>query len=469
MPACAASILFLVGTAAAQPLALHEAVEQAIRANLELRQQRIVLQQSELAIEAAQGSFDPSLWSSLDRDLQGGDGASTAVGFGAGLSQPLPSGGSATMAWYGNHERDREATTAEHDNQVYLGLSQPLLSGAGSFSARAEVRAAVRSRDYQALSYRTALEDLVLDVAGAYWSLVASRETLLLANNSLAIAEQQLDDTRERREEGFAALGDVLQVERTVGVARQAVVVAEADAEEDEGALLRLLGISLERRPVLELADRPSLPEMRLDDEHSLEVAREYNASWLQHRITIEGAAEELRLARNGTLPSLDLTSTLGLAGESDQPRDARNLVFTGRQPAWSVGLDLELPIPGRARQLELDQAWLTTLQSRLAMEAAEQDLVLAVEAATRAARRDTSRVNLARQTVRVAEAALAADQELAREGRGSTREVVRSLEALDATQISKLEAEIDLQISALELMRVEGLLLERLGIYLEE
>ena len=133
------------------------------------------------------------------------------------------------------------------------------------------------------------------------------------------------------------------------------------------------------------------------------------------------------------------------------------------------MGLDLELPIPGRARQLELDQAWLTTLQSRLAMEAAEQDLVLAVEAATRAARRDTSRVNLARQTVRVAEAALAADQELAREGRGSTREVVRSLEALDATQISKLEAEIDLQISALELMRVEGLLLERLGIYLEE
>ena len=83
------------------------------------------------------------------------------------------------------------------------------------------------------------------------------------------------------------------------------------------------------------------------------------------------------------------------------------------------------------------------------------------VENAVRAVRRDRSRVALAEQTVEAARAALAADQELLQEGKGSTRDAIRSLENLDAAQLERLRAQIDLQTSLFELGRIEGRLVD--------
>jgi outer membrane protein len=468
MTACCPILIALVAAASAEPLTLQETLDRAVRANLELRQDRLVLQRSEMDIEAARGGFDPSIWAGLDR---GGVGApddpdhSASLGFSTGLTQGLTTGGSASLAWYGAHERGSEADAESHDNQLYLGLNQPLLQGSGRFAARYEIREAQRNHEYQALAYRAAKEELVLAAAAAYWSVVAARETLAIADRSLAIAEQQLDETRERRAEGFAALGDELQVERAVYTALQARVVARTRLADAEVQLLRLLGHDLDRRPPLELVDRPIDPEEPPDLQLSLDIAREYNARWLQQRLLVQGAAEALQLARNNNLPSLDLSGSVGLAASSDQPREARTQVFSDHQPAWTMGLTLSMPIPGRAEDLEVDQAWLGSLESRLAMEAAEQDLIQRVESAVRAVERDTERVRLARRTVEIARAALQADQELVSEGRGSTRELVRSLESLDAAQVTRLRAEIDLQVSVLALKKVEGLLLTKLGL----
>ncbi len=468
MPACGPLFLALISALAAEPFTLQQTLEQAVRANLELRQDRLILQRTELRVEAAVGTFDPSLWAGVDRGgsgRPGDDDLSRATSFSTGLTKPLSTGGDASLAWYGVHERGSEPDSQSHDSQLYLGISQPLLDGAGRFAARYDVRAAKRSHAYQALAYRAAKEDLVLATATAYWSVVAARETLAIAERSLGIANQQLSETRERRAEGFAALGDELQVERAVYTARQAKLMAETRVADTEAQLLRLLGHDLARRPTLELSDHPRDPSVPPDLQLSIDIAREYNAPWLQHRILVQAASEALQLARNGNLPTLDLSGSVGLSASNNEPREARTQVFSGHQPAWTVGLTLAMPIPGRAEGLEADQAWLGTLEARLAMQAAEQDLLQRVEAAVRAVQRDTERVHLARRTVEIAQAALEADQELVAEGRGSTRELVRSLESLDAAQVSRLGAEIDLQVSVLSLMRTEGLLLTKLGL----
>jgi len=468
MPAFGPLTLALISTLAAEPLSLHESLEQAVRANLELRQDRLALQRTELAIEAAEGDFDPSFWAGADRAGTGAaddEDAARSVGFSTGLSQPLSTGGSASFAWYGSHERGLATGSESHDNQLYLSLSQPLLDGAGRFAARYDLRSAQRNHELEQLAYRAAMEDLVLATATAYWSVVGARETLTIAQRSLAIAEQQLAETRERRAEGFAALGDELQVERAVYTARQAELLAETRAANAESRLLRLMGHDLGRRPPLELGDRPVDPSQPPDLQLSTDIALEYNARWLQHRILVQSAAEQLQLTRNASLPDLDLSGSVGLAGSDTEPRDARTQVFSGHQPAWSLGVTLSMPIPGRTEDLAADQAWLSSLEARLAMQAAEQDLVQSVEIAVRSVKRDMERVQLARRTVEIAQAALEADQELVAEGRGSTRELVRSLESLDAAQVSRLHAEIQLQITVLELMRIEGLLLTKLGL----
>jgi outer membrane protein len=466
--ALCATLLLLVQALAAEPLTLAESLDLALRANLELRQERLALQRSSMDVEAARAGFDPSLQASLGRSGQAhadDEDYSRSLGFSTSAIQPLVTGGSASLGWSGAHERGAVPGSEAHENQLWLGLSQPLLQGAGPFASQYGIRSAERSLAYEDLAYRASREDLVLATASAYWQLVAAREARAIAERSLAIAEQQLAETRERRAEGFAALGDELQVERAVYTARQAVLVISTRTADAEVALLRLLGWDLARRPPLELVDRPRDPEQPPDMQLSLEIAREYNARWLQQRILVQEAGEDLQLARHGKLPSLDVSGSLGLAASSTEPQEARTQVFSGAQPAWSLGLSLSAPLPGRAEAIEADQAWLGTLEARLAMEAAEQDLVQRVEAAVRAVQRDTERVRLARRTVDIAQAALEADQDLVSAGRGSTRELVRSLESLDAAQVSRLGAEIDLEISQLALMRVEGLLLTKLDL----
>jgi outer membrane protein TolC len=129
--------------------------------------------------------------------------------------------------------------------------------------------------------------------------------------------------------------------------------------------------------------------------------------------------------------------------------------------PSWAVGLDLSVPLPARSPRATASRARLAEESALLGLEAAEQDLVMRVENAVRAVRRDRSRVALAEQTVEAARAALAADQELLQEGKGSTRDAIRSLENLDAAQLERLRAQIDLQTSLFELGRIEGSLVD--------
>ena len=74
----------------------------------------------------------------------------------------------------------------------------------------------------------------------------------------------------------------------------------------------------------------------------------------------------------------------------------------------------------------------------------------------------------LAEQTLRAAQLALEADRELLAEGKGSTRDIIRSLEALSEAQVGRLAAEIDLQSSMMGLLKLEGTLLESVGLRVE-
>ncbi|MBN1335853.1 MAG: TolC family protein [Deltaproteobacteria bacterium] len=443
----------------AEDLTLHDALLRAMSANLEMRQERLAAERATLYVSQARAAFEPSIGASSH--LSGSDpDASRLLDTSVSLGQTLPTGGSASLSL----DTDLVADTG-HGAGVSFSLWHPLLDGAGPWTALATLRAAHRARDYEALTLRARAESLALSVSAAYWGLAAARETLVLARRSQEIAEQQLADMRERKEQGFAALGDVLQVERAVGVARQTVVVAEADVESSQAGLSRLMGVRLEDRTPLVPVDRPQVPGGALDLPSATERARLFNAAYLQQRLLLEEARDLLRLAHNGALPALDLSASLGRTGSGASASDALSAIKSGGTTTWNLGLTFHSPITGRADRRSARRAELAVDQARLALDAADQDLLLEVEAAVREVRRDRARLDLARQTVLVAQAALEADQELLNAGRGSSREVVRSLEALDAAHVSRLQAEIDLQASHLGLLKVEGLLLDALGI----
>lgn len=465
-------LCLLLSPAWALDLTLEQALDRALVGNLELQQAALDLERAEQQLVLARGTYDPSLTGGLewDRDVSPSNVvdendvvSENGTGWSVGLQQELPGGGAASLTWRESRsETDSAQTKDDVSTLTWAGVtvSQPLLAGAGP-TAWSDLTRARLGLDRELLQWRRAQEDLIVETANAYWDLVSSVQGLDLARRSVEIAQTQLDDTQERLAEGFAGSGDVLQVQRALGVARQAEVVTTADVEADRARLARLIGVDMTAASELAAIELPRVPESDPDGAISLQRARARNVPWLRAELRALEARLDRRVAVNGALPDLDLIGAVGLSGTASDAADARGQVTGLLYPSWAVGLDLSVPLPARSPRATASRARLAEESALLGLEAAEQDLVMRVENAVRAVRRDRSRVALAEQTVEAARAALAADQELLQEGKGSTRDAIRSLENLDAAQLERLRAQIDLQTSLFELGRIEGRLVD--------
>jgi len=470
-------LLFLINTAAAEELSLQSALSEALQENIELQQAGLELRRAEAYVQLVRGGFDPTLSIGTDQAASASPSNdsddnvsvvnSTDVGLSAQLSQGLPTGGALSLGW---SESVSSSDAASQVSEVYVGdyawlsVTQPLLSGAWS-AARVDVRDALLMLSSQELSHRQSVERLVLQVSDAYWGLVAAGEQLRLAAESASIAEQQFTEITERFDEGFAGSGEVLQVERALGVSRQSEVVAQADVAAAQNRLARLIGRPLQASEDIQPSERPLVSESSIELQYSIAQAQASNSGWLMEQIAAQQAQQTLAAARINVLPDLSVSGSLGLSGGDSSAGAARQQITELSNPTWSMGADLTVAIPARTARAQRTRALLSAEHARLTLAAAEQDLIAEVEAAVQSLQRDRARVRLAQQTLEAAQLALEADQELHREGLASTREVILSLEALNTAQVSMLNAQIDLQASQLDLLRLEGRLLESLEI----
>lgn len=453
--------------ARAEAWTLHDALEHALAHNLDLRAAHLAADAADAALAEARARFGPTFSAEVGASgFRGGSGASAdgdSRGVGVALSQPLPTGGTVGLTW--ESERDYLGAPADWSamgSARGVTVTQPLLDGAWGDAWYDVTAARLAARD-EALRERASVEAAVMGVADAYWGLVGARENTRLARRSAEIARQQLADTRERHEEGFAGSGDVLQVERALGVAEQARVVAEAAEFAAQRGLARRLGLSQVELAPLELADLPAAPAALPELAAALATAETGNVDLLRAGVAVQAAKLALRHARSDALPDLDVAGSVGWSASVAPGEDLGEAMAGRPDRAWAVTSSLTVPlVPPIA---ELRGARLALEVAEVAALAAREDLVADLDAALRAVERDRARVDLATATLVAAQKGLDADQELYREGRGSTRDVVRSLEALEEAQAARLRAEIDLQASFLEVHRLQGTLFQALAL----
>lgn len=459
----------LVDSAFAQDWTLHDAVAHALAHNLELKQTALDTEGAHASLVQTRAEWGPVLSASAGASSLSTEGASSggaagttgALNWSVGVSQPLPTGGT---VWVGGNQdqaisgRLTGGGIADASVTSFTGVTveQPVLDGAWGAAGAARDQA-LFSMQAAELSERDARERLVVDVANAYWGLVAARERARLAVRSVDIAEVQRTETKERFAEGFAGSGDVLQLERALGVARQSRVVADASAAAAERALLRQMGVPLAGAASVEPVDRPDPQPTDYDLDAALARARVRNVSWRLAELGLVSAKRELASTRSSALPDLTLSASVGLAADGG----ALETLGVAAEESWAAGLSLAVPLAWSGTRAQLQGGRAALGRAELAVEAAWEDLHGQVAGALESVERDRARVELAEVTLGAAQAGLTADQDLYREGRGSTRDVVRSLEALAEAQVAGLSAQIDLQASLLTLARLEGRVLE--------
>ncbi|MFZ1201880.1 MAG: TolC family protein, partial [Desulfobacterales bacterium] len=171
-----------------------------------------------------------------------------------------------------------EAGTQMNDSSLYddtfyetrlgMTLTQALMRGYGTdvnLARLQQARLETRMSEYELRGFT---EFLVAEVERIYWDYALARRQIEIVEESLKVARQQLDETKELIAVGRLARAELAAVQAEVAAQEQALIEARANKESIHLQLLRLLnpaGPGIWQREV-DLIHQPTLPEIKLED-----------------------------------------------------------------------------------------------------------------------------------------------------------------------------------------------------------
>ena len=451
------------------------AYQLALARNLNLHVGRYDIAIANANVRGQGGIFDPTLWANINFDsttsptstiLEGANVAeSDNMRFGIGLNQLLPSGTELGMSWSslrGETNSEFFFLNPRWDANLNLTLTQPLLNGFGTIATRSQIIIAENLRDQAAVGFEVQIIQLLADVELAYWEVVATREAIAVTEQSLALAERLLEETRQRVEVGTSAPIDLVQSEATVATRKQELIYAYNAADNAEDNLKGLLGFDQphEWQARIEATDSYNVDPLLPDLEESIDIALQKRPAIIRQELELERLNHNVRVARNRAMPSLDLTGSYGWGGVSgtgtiEDPDtgepitiregwgDAAQQVFEFDFPRWTLGLQYSVPIGNHRAKEQLAATRYQRDRSGAQLAALKQEITRQVRFAVRALEDGAAAIDAAVASSRLAMRNLEAEQTKFDNGLSTNFQVSEIQRALSDAQFAEIQARV--------------------------
>jgi outer membrane protein TolC len=301
------------------------------------------------------------------------------------------------------------------------------------------------------------------DVEQAYWELVATRRAVGVTEQSLALAQRLLEETRQRVEVGTSAPIDTVQSEATVASRLQELIYARNAAANAEDNLKAVLGFDLphEWEVTIETVDsyetEPVLPNL----QESIDTALVERPAILRQELELQRLDHNVQVARNQKLPRLDLTGSYGWNGTSGESTiedpetgepitiregwgDAAQQVFDFDFPRWTLGISYSVPIGNHqatevlaARRFERERAGAQLM-------ALKQEIIRQVRLSVRSLEDGAAAIDAAVAARVLAERNLEAEETKFDNGLSTNFQVSEIQSALADAQFAEIRARVD-------------------------
>ncbi len=358
-----------------------------------------------------------------------------------------------------------------HESRVGISVTQALLRGAGLGYNLAALRRARLDTAASRYELRGFTEALVARVEETYWDFALMQRQIEIYLESLKLAQQQKSETEEMIRVGTLAESELTAAEAEIALRREGLINARSSMEKTRLVLLSLLnppGEELWNRPVV-LLRQPAMPEVTLDDaEAHVEVAMKLRPDLSQARLAVQSGDVELVRTRNGLLPRLDFFITLGKTGYADSfGRSWRDL--DGDSYDVGAGLSLALPLVNRQAGAEHRRALLLRDQADEALKNVAHLVQVDVRSAHIEVMHAKEQVAATAATRALQEEKARIEKEKFRVGKSTGILVAQAQRDLLSSRISEIQAVTNYLKSLINLYRLEGSLLERRGIRLDE
>ncbi|MBM3789084.1 MAG: TolC family protein, partial [Acidobacteria bacterium] len=358
---------------------------------------------------------------------------------------------------------------------------QPLLSGFGYLPNERFIRVARNNTRVSEDVFRQQVITTVVAVANAYWELAALQENVRVAEQSLAVSRQLLQDNRMRLEIGTVSPLDVVAAESEVAARTRDLTVASTNLQLQEAAFKNLL--SKKVTPELDaarvvLGDR--MPEPKDSDLPDLQMAlagaQEARPELRQARRSLENQEVARHYTENALLPSLGtfaFYAGAGLRGKSKADEttiwNALSESFSAEYPEYAGGATLNIPIKNRVAQADNLRAQLEGKQLQIGMQRSKNQIALEVRKAIIGMIQGKAQLEAAHQAVRLAGEIWEGEKGRLESGVSTSYQVIlRERDLLTARQ-AEVNAMVSYAKALVEMDRARGVVLERYAIDLDD
>ncbi|MBC7185746.1 MAG: TolC family protein [Calditrichaeota bacterium] len=458
-------------------LSLHEAVLMALEGNPSFAIQRLRPSIMEAALSEQVAAFEPTLSASVSSDkshVQRFLGArpepfemtSQRVGYSAGLSQFLPTG--TTLAVDVSMSSSTSSIyLPQYSGNVGVTVSQALLRGFGLGANLISVRNASIDLEISRHELKAMAERLVQDVEASYWGLYLAAQELSIQEQSLSLAQRQLEESQERVAVGKLAELELASVRAEVARRRSAVIDAQSRYEQARLNLLYLLnpGQGVSWSTTVAPLDRPLVaPDSLGPVELHEELALRYRPDIAQARLAHRRGELQVSYTKNGLLPRLDVFVTFGRTSYARTFKEAAPDI---ESPFYSVnaGVTFQFPVVDAKARAQLRRALKTREQLEIALRNMEQLAQRDVRIAYADVLRTRQQIDASREARLLQEKNLEAEVEKFRVGRSTNLLVLQVQRDLTSSQLSEVRATVDYLNALATLFVMEGTLLERRAI----
>ena len=293
-------------------LSLDDAIKLALAQNINLQSAQERVSNANIALERTRSEFGIKIRPEVSGLFQQGEDLNQ--NYGVRISKKFHIGGELSAQTSTRIDDDDEGNRYLTD--VTFSYTQPLLKGRGTLATTIDLVSAERNIQSQYRALITAQQQLMINVATAYYGIVRDQMLVEVNLRALERANTLLQAAEAKLKVGMASKMDVFRAELQVLTAENGLVDAKESLENTKRRFNLLLGVDLGTEFVLSTPLKYEPAEF--DQDLLLQQAMEYRFELQDAYEDVEEAERRLKLARQNLYPPLNLSIQYTLSGDGD-------------------------------------------------------------------------------------------------------------------------------------------------------
>ena len=430
---------------------------------------------------------------------------SYSANYNLGYTQGFHTGTAVTLQWQNNRSSTNSPGVLFNpavQSTLAFQITQPLLNGCCKLPSTRFIIEAKNSIKIAAAQFETAVINDIVTTSDDYWELVYDRENIKVQQEAVDVAQKLYEDNKKQLEIGTMAPLDVITAESQLASDKQALVQAQTAMLLQQAKLL----FDITKNPLADnLAAIEIVPTTPIETPEVVEnvplndlmaEAWQKRPETTVDRLTVENDKIEVKVTRNGLLPSLTafgFYQGVGLAGNnttvlSQTPtafaadlgapvvnatgiptsnpalyasvptafttasvnnRAGLNSALTdminAANPSYQAGITLSLPLRNRSAQADNARAMLSERQAEVTYKELQNTIFVNVRQAQVSLEQDRAQVEATAEATKLAQQTLDAEQKKYQLGSSNSYTVVLRARDLTIAQGNELRARVNL------------------------